>query len=95
MTGWMAFKTILAVLACYRLARLVAYDDIFAWLRNAVKPESALGKFFSCPYCVGVWFALPLVFLVGLNTQWALLILLILGIAGAQDYLESSGDESD
>ena len=95
MTGWILFKTVLAVLACYRLARLVAYDDIFAWLRKSVKPESTLGRFFSCPYCLGIWFALPLTYFVGLNKTGALFILLVLAIAGAQDLLESSGSERD
>ena len=95
LTEWILFKFVLAALACYRLARLVAKDDIFDWLHRSVKPESTLGRFFSCPYCLGIWFALPLAFLVGLNTSWALLALLILGIAGAQDLLESSGSERD
>ena len=92
MTGWLAFKTVLAVLACYRLARLVAYDEAFAWLHRSVKPESVLGKFFSCPYCVGFWFAILMAVLVGLNTSWALIVLLALGIAGAQDMLESASE---
>ena len=92
MTGELAFKTVLAVLACYRLARLLAYDDIFAWLRQSVRPESVLGKFISCPYCTGIWFAIPLAFLVALNTQLALLALLVPGIAGAQDLLESTSE---
>ena len=92
LTGWLAFKTVLAVLACYRLARLVAYDEAFAWLRQSVKPESVLGKFFSCPYCVGFWFAILMAVLVGLNTSWALIVLLALGIAGAQDLLESASE---
>ena len=87
MTGWLLFKTMLAILACYRLSRLVAYDNIFAWLRPK---KSRLGKFFSCPFCTGVWFAVPLAVLVDFNSTLALLILLALGIAGAQDLLESS-----
>ena len=93
LTGSLLFKTVLAVLACYRLARLVAYDEAFDWLRKSVKPESVLGKLFSCPYCVGFWFAILMVVLVELNTSWSLIILLALGIAGAQDYLESSMGE--
>ena len=96
LTGWILFKFVLAALACYRLARLVAYDDIFGFLHKSMKPESTLGRFFSCPYCLGIWFTLILAPLVILNTQWALLALLILGIAGAQDLLESStGSERD
>ena len=90
MTAWILFRSLLAMLACYRLSRLIAYDHVFAWLRGSVKPDSTLGGFFSCPYCVGIWFAVPLAFLVMLNTQWALLVLLVFAIAGAQDMLESS-----
>ena len=92
MTGWLVFKTVLAVLACYRLARLLAYDDIFAWLRRSVKPKSLLGRLFACPYCTGIWFAILMAVLVGLNTSWALIVLLALGIAGAQDVLESASE---
>ena len=96
MTGWILFKFVLAALACYRLARLVAKDDIFDWLHRSVKPDSTLGRFFSCPYCLGIWFALPLAYLVGLNKTSALFILMVLAIAGVQDLLEStSGSERD
>ena len=96
MTGWLLFKTMLAILACYRLSRLVAYDKVFARLRQSVKPKSFVGKFLSCPYCTGIWFAIPLAYLVGKNDLTALFVLMVLGIAGAQDYLESmSGGDRD
>lgn len=56
---------LLAMLAVYRLARLVADEDgpfdVFARLRGAIDPDQAtwIGRGLVCPLCVGFWLALP------------------------------------
>jgi hypothetical protein len=56
-------------LASYKLGRLIAKDEVTAWMRapvtrdeEAQEPERegmarALGELVTCPYCVGLWAA--------------------------------------
>mgnify|MGYP000173939146 CR=1 FL=1 len=61
------FKFTLAVLACWRLAHMLAREDgpfdllvrLRAWLGN-----SNLGRLMDCFYCLSVWMAIPLAFFV-------------------------------
>lgn len=62
---------VLLVLACYRAARFVVFDDgpfnlmmrIRVWLgvydlgENG-RPRRMLGEMFACPHCIGLWIAL-------------------------------------
>lgn len=86
-------RLLLAVLACYRLARLLSVDDgpgnVFLRLRALVPPDRMWGKLLLCPYCLGVWLAVlaPLVVLAPTTVSDVLLVWL--GVAGAQDFLES------
>jgi hypothetical protein len=82
-------------LACYRLARFVAYDDapgdVMLNIRTAAgsyryndrgQLEGFWAKLLACPYCSGLWIALPLAYVaVGWSLQ---LPLYWLAIAGAQ-----------
>lgn len=89
-----------AALAVYRLAQLVAYDDgplhVFAYLRQDARGRANTGLWYwqhwaelvHCPYCLGVWFALLAALLVAVPTLPGDLLLLWLGLAGAQAYLE-------
>jgi uncharacterized protein DUF1360 len=55
--------------ASYKLGRLIAKDEVTAWMRAPVtrdeetqEPERegmarALGELVTCPYCIGVWVA--------------------------------------
>ena len=87
----------LAVLACYRLAQLIAFDEgsfgMFHRLRVITgaydydeqgQPQSALGRLITCPYCLGMWIALPLALYVDLPLWW----LWWLSIAGGQAFLQ-------
>lgn len=90
----MTLATALAILACYRLAELVAYDDgpwkVLDYVRKNVMPP-VLRKLLTCPYCLGMWWAILLgSFLVWYYdiSRW-LAPLYILSIAGGQSFLEA------
>lgn len=83
---------LLAVLATYRLTRLFVYDDgprnyILQW-RVSLDPESQMGKFVKCPFCVGIWVAAFIAILVFLPWIISNPLLLWLGLAGGQEFLE-------
>jgi hypothetical protein len=94
-------RLLLAVLTCYRLAQLVTLDDgpmfVFRDLRkrlNAIasqggKFQKSIAELFNCPYCVGVCFALLCTGLYLWQSVAADIILLIIGIAGGQVFLQS------
>lgn len=96
-------RLVLGILACHRLAQLVALDDgplfVFKRLRAAAGRRAAAGGIFwsslaegiHCPYCLGMWFAVPVAALVARITMGGDLILLWLGIAGGQSALEEVG----
>jgi len=86
----------LAIFANYRLAELVALDVIFEPLRNAAGKRVTIGKhdawwwiaeWLNCPYCLGVWFALPLAFICA--DGWQYILISWFAIAGGQTFLES------
>ena len=90
---------LLAILAAYRLSRLIAYDDIFKGMRQWVGRKAAgsfsrwrwVADLVHCPHCSGVWFAafLAVMFLfIYPETGWKV-ILVWLGIAGGQELLQS------
>lgn len=84
---------VVAVFACYRIVRLLTWDfgpgDVFVRFREWVgtdRPEtqrSFWGHLFACPYCLGMYVALPLAFVVPVHwgVAW-------LGIAGGQFFVE-------
>ena len=64
---------IILSLICYRLVQLVAFDEgpfsVFQRLRIVLGAydydaqgiaKTNLGRMMTCPYCLGVWIALPL-----------------------------------
>ena len=97
------FVFALAVLACYRLAILIASDDgpgdVLLRLRARLgaydygddgRPETSAGRLVSCEYCVGVWIAAALALLlfpIGLMS-----FVYWLSIAGGQAFLWSVTD---
>jgi hypothetical protein len=87
---------LLAIFADYRLSELIALDVIFTPLREAAGKRVTIGKhdvwwwiaeWMNCPYCLGIWFALPLAFLCA--TGWQYILLSWIAIAGGQTFLES------
>ncbi len=92
----------LAMLACYRLAQLVAIDDgpgdVFRRLRARAGSlesdwaRSILGGLVHCVYCLGLWFAFLLTPLVMWPGAIGDMILTALGIAGVQAWLQGPRD---
>lgn len=94
-------RLLLAVLVIFRIARLITVDEgpfgIFSRFRKwtaglaAQAPRYSwrwtLGEIFSCPYCIGIYLALPaaLPFSKGSFTDF---IIFWLAISGAQVFLE-------
>lgn len=93
-------RLLLAALAVYRLAQLVSLDDgpfaVFArWRAWAQSRPAAYGgwrwsvaEWLGCPFCQGVWWAMGATVLVCEPTVPGDLLLLWLGLAGAQAWLE-------
>lgn len=77
---------LLAVLATYRVARMLATEEGPALLcikfRNLYQAEDWIGRGIRCPLCLGFWVALPLAWWVA--PSLADVPLWWLGVAGAQ-----------
>lgn len=92
------FKIAIAILACYRLAQLIALDDgpyfIFDRIRRELGKRAAeedalwvnLAELVNCPFCLGIWFALPLAIWVGCGLIEV--VIYWLAIAGGQAFLQ-------
>lgn len=78
---------LLMTLAVFRLVRLVSYDVITQFIRDAIKnaPHGTFVGTFSqlihCPWCTGLWFSFFVVFFY-FATPIAWPIILILALAG-------------
>jgi hypothetical protein len=77
--SWLSF--ILAVLAVYRIAFMLAREDgpfdIFATIRGKVGQETWYGRGLHCVLCMSFWIALPAAIII--NFPW---FIGWLGIAG-------------
>lgn len=83
----------LMALAIFRLVRLVSYDVIFKFVREAL----ALGKegtfvgtmsaLVACPWCTGLWFSFFVVFFY-YATPYAWPIILVLALAGVASLVQ-------
>lgn len=95
-------RLLLAIFTCYRLARLIARDDgplyLFEHIRQwaqakADKEAYNLGKWHSladgltCAYCLGVWFSIPILFMVLYPTFYGDVFLILMTISGVQAFL--------
>ena len=100
-------RWLFAALAVYRLSQLVALDDgPWDWLlrfrtwagcydrgENG-EPMTTWGKLFECPYCLAVWFALPVLILVLTASVVGDMLLAWWGLAGAQALMEGRDGKS-
>lgn len=100
MADWLSL--LLAVLAAYRVARMLALEEgpfgVFESVRARADPEQRtwLGRGLNCPKCVSYWTALLTALLVAyLNDAWnaALLVLMWNAIAGGAIIVYSLVDE--
>ncbi|MCK9351995.1 MAG: DUF1360 domain-containing protein [Candidatus Pacebacteria bacterium] len=95
--GISAFDLVILVLATFRLIRLVVFDDIFLWLRDLTKDpgetdifdgfRSTMRHLLHCPWCVGVWASLFVVFFYCL-TPLSHFFLLVLAVAGTASFVQ-------
>jgi hypothetical protein len=63
----------------YRLTRLIVLDEVLApvrdWIWDRKSPsDSHIGYLFTCPWCVSLWVALPVVFLYALFPSMTILV---------------------
>jgi hypothetical protein len=80
---------ILAILATYRVARMLALEEgafgLFEWVRveiGGTNPESTwLSRGLHCPLCISFWIALLAALLLPF-ASWQIFVLSWLGIAG-------------
>jgi hypothetical protein len=101
---YLELRLILAILTCYRLARMIAMDDgpgyIFESLRDwaqgkANKEKEPAGKWHNlaeglgCPYCAGVWVSLPLLALLLWPTVVGDWFMVLLSISGGQAFMQT------
>ena len=60
-------EAIVIILASYRLTRILVFEKIFKFLRDAVKRREDLyligtfGSIITCPWCAGVWITLIII----------------------------------
>ena len=93
-------RLILAALSTYRLAELFALDngpyDMFKVIRYALGRKASEGNstwktladLVDCPFCLGIWFAVLAGAGVIYPTNPGDILLILLGIAGLQAFLE-------
>jgi hypothetical protein len=95
-------RFIMCILTCYRITELIVLDDgpfdVFKKLRESVGKLAAiyssargLGKLINCPFCVGVWISVGVIFLLMFPTVYGDVFLIFMAIAGGQTFLESFG----
>lgn len=94
---------LLAMFAVYRLARFLVYDEgplgigkkfrelmgAYDLDENTGEPRTELGRAAACPYCLGMWLAIPAAAAVLLPTLIGNALLVWMGICGAQDFMQS------
>jgi hypothetical protein len=90
---------LLAILATYRLARLISQDTILDTLREMINRKASelnslwywVAEWMNCAHCVGVWIAFFMMIALSFYFHWRFLeaMLIWLAIAGGQSYLWS------
>lgn len=96
----MTLPVVLSLLAIWRLARLVAVDEITRPIREGIANRSDwLGYLVTCPWCISIWLApliaVPTVMAIGVADPawWAILLVLCgSGVAGIMQSIEDRLD---
>lgn len=86
------FDFFLLAFCIFRLVRLFTYDSITEHIRDYFKkfesgPEKEAFDLLDCPWCTGVWIALPVVFFFFL-TSLAWYPILILALSGIATFIQ-------
>lgn len=89
-------RLVVIVFAVYRVARIIAWDNITIAFRAWMGRQSYHGRLWRfladlvhCVFCTGVWIAVPAAVAYTVENYWLDLALIWLGIAGAQAFLEA------
>ena len=97
----MTLLVVLALVASWRLARLLAIDEIFRPAREKIVgrfgEDGQIAYLITCPWCISVWSSIPVAGLVvwfpDNRAVWAaLLVLSGSGIAGIMQSVEDRLD---
>jgi Protein of unknown function (DUF1360) len=89
---------IILSLFVYRLTRLVVLDEILApvrdWVWDRKSPsDSQIGYLFTCPWCVSLWVALPVVFLYALFPSMTILVGCIFALSAIAGLITAHWDQ--
>lgn len=83
------FELTIAILATWRISHLVAREDgpwdVVLRVRGRAG-TSMIGRLMDCPYCLSLWVAVPMAFIVG--SGWVQRGVLWLAISGGSSLLE-------
>jgi len=96
MDGWPVwFRFVVAVLATWRIAHLVAREDgpfdVIVRMR-ARAGDGVVGRLMDCPYCLSLWVAVPCTFWVG--HAWMEWVMGWLAVSGGASLLERSSQRT-
>jgi hypothetical protein len=84
------YRLVLGVLVTWRLTHLLNAEDgpwrMFARIRNALPITSMLRQLLTCFYCLSVWVAAPLAYLLG--ETWTERLLLVPALSAAAILVE-------
>jgi hypothetical protein len=85
------FDALIIALATFRITRLVVYDKITRWFRDLFMgrngPLGTVADLLQCPWCIGIWASLVVVFCYVLF-PWAWFIIFFLAMAGVGSFLQ-------
>lgn len=89
---------IILSLFVYRLTRLVVLDEILApvrdWIWDRKSPSnSQIGYLFTCPWCVSLWAALPVVFSYALFPSMTILVGCIFALSAIAGLITAHWDQ--
>ncbi len=86
-----AFDMALMAFATMRLTRLIVYDKIARWFRDLFDYNNGfcvtVRDLLACPWCIGIWSALVIVYCYFVF-PWAWLVILFLALAGMGSLLQ-------
>ena len=92
---WLRFA--LAVLATWRVVRLIAHEDgpfdVVVRVRRRLG-DGEVGQLMDCPYCASFWVAAPFAFCVSTLRDPAALAVAWIAISGGASLLEQIGARS-
>ena len=93
-----ALHLIILALATFRVTRFIVVDELFSpvrnWIWEAKAPESSyIGYFFTCPWCISLWVALPIVFLYALNPSLVVLVGCIFALSAISGLIAARLDD--